>query len=105
MEAVRITKKMLKLHPCDLLVKLNAVSKDGRFGLPTHVYFSKEDYKELKNNLKKSAKKSAPSSPERLVSYSVGVDLLNYGPNENLGDVLKPGWALVDREAIEKENG
>ncbi len=103
MKTVRITKKMLKMHPADLLIKLGAVDKYQHNGFPSLVYFSKEDYKELRKNLKISAKKNCPDTSERLINYSVGVDLLKYGPNETLADAIKSGYALIDEEALEKE--
>ena len=42
-------------------------------------------------------------APEELLSV-VGMELLNYGPNETLAEALRPGYALVDEEGIEKEN-
>lgn len=94
---------MLNMHPANLLVKLDAVSIDQKTGYPQHVYFSKEDYKTLRLNLKKYAKKVAPHAPERLLNSSVGTDLLNYGPNTTLSNAIKPGYALVDYEAIDRE--
>jgi hypothetical protein len=103
MKAVKLTQKMLKMHPMDLLVKLGAVDANKKQVYPQHVYLSKEDSKTLKNNLKKSAKESAPNSPTRLLNYLVGCDWLNYGPNEGLAEVIRSGYALVDHEGIEKE--
>ena len=77
MKTIKLTKKMLKMHPADLLIKLGAVDKEEKNAFPSHVYFSKEDYKELRTNLKFLAKKAAPSIPERILNYYVNVDLLN----------------------------
>lgn len=103
MKTIKLTKKMLKMHPADLLVKLGAVDKEQKNAFPSHVYFSKEDYKELRTNLKFLAKKLAPNSPKRFLNYSVNVDLLNYGPNQGLEEAIRPGYALIDEEAIEKD--
>lgn len=35
---------------------------------------------------------------------TVEMTLLNWGPNESLGDAVKPGYALVDYEAIAVES-
>lgn len=100
MKVVKVTKKMLKMHPADLLVQLGLVNKEKKLAFPERVYFSKEDYKELKQNLTNYAKKKLTSSSKRIIDYSVGVDLLNYGPNESLADALKPGFALIDSEGL-----
>jgi hypothetical protein len=106
MKAVKLTKRMLKMHPADLLVKIGAVDKDKKQAYPGDVYFSREDYQELKKNLKESAKKESEFRPStKRLAYIVSVELLNYGPNESLGDAIRPGWALVDEEAIEKVKG
>lgn len=102
MKTVKITKKMLKMHPADLLVNLGAVDKEKRIAYPQHVYISKEDYKELRKNLKNLAKKSCPGATDHVLTYSIGVDLLNYGPNETLAEAIRPGYALVDEETIER---
>jgi len=103
MEVIKLTKKMLKMHPADLLIKLGAADLKKKVAYPQHVYFSREDYKELGNNLKAYAKKTAPYTSSRIVNYSVGMDLLNFGPNETLKDAVRPGWALVDKKGIAKE--
>jgi hypothetical protein len=90
------------MHPADLLIKLGAVNLEKKVAYPQYVYFSKEDYTSLRKNLKQLAKKSF-NGTNRAINYSVGVDLLNYGPNESLKDAIRPGYALVDEEAIEKE--
>lgn len=96
MKQVKITKKMLKLHPADLLVELGMVDLEKKRAYPERLYFSKEDYRTLRDNLKKYAKKKLNGTPERVINYSVGMDLLNYGPNESLGDMIRPGWALIE---------
>lgn len=103
MKTIKLTKKMLKMHPADLLIKLNLVNKEKTIVYPQHVYFSKEDYKELRGNLMAYAKKQVPFSTKRLLDCTVGVDLLNYGPNESLADAIKPGYAIIDEEAIKNE--
>lgn len=104
MKTVKVTKNMLKMHPADLLVKLGAVDKEKKFAFPGCVYFSKEDYKELRKNLKNRALVEFPHASTRGIASVVGMELLNYGPNETLAEALRPGYALVDEEGIEKEN-
>lgn len=102
MKPVKLTKKMLKMHPVDLLVKLGAVDEVKKQTYPQHVYVSKEDYRELRKNLLALAKKGCPGTSSRLINLSVGMDLLNYGPNETFGNVIRPGYALIDVHSIEK---
>ena len=104
MKTVKLTQKMLKMHPADLIIKLGAVNNARTAVFPQHVYFSKEDYKTLKKNLIDYAKKKNPLSPPRLTSYSVNMDMLNYGPSQKLKEAIRPGYALVDFDAIESEN-
>lgn len=105
MKILKLTKKMLKMHPADLLIKIGAVDEENKYAYPNFVYFSKSDYKELRKNLKQFAKKSCPETSERLLNYSVNVDLLNYGPNETLAEAIRPGYMLVDYDEIEKVKG
>ena len=86
---------MLKLHPVDLLEKLGVVSEDKTRAFPEKVYFSKEDYRVLENNLKKYAAKHCYGMSPKLINYSVGIDMLKYGPNQSLQEVIRPGWALI----------
>ena len=104
MKTVKLTKNMLKHHPCDLLVSLGAVDKNNTVTFPSHVYFSKEDYRELRENIRKQAKKEYSNATKTHIDGIVGMELLNYGPNESLAHAIRPGYALVDEEGIEKEN-
>jgi len=103
MITVKLTKKMLNLHPLDLLIELGAISNGKKRVYPGNVYFSKEDSKKLKVNLKKLAKRTAPHSNKRLINYAVKLDWLNYGPNNGLSRVIKPGWAIIDVDAIKRD--
>ena len=102
MESVKLTKNTLKLHPADLLIKLGATIESSAF--PQHVYFSKEDYKLLRQNLIKHIKKVRPEASSKWIQWASGLELLNYGPNESLANAIKPGYCLVGREAIKKAN-
>jgi hypothetical protein len=99
MKAIKLTKKMLSLEPMDLLVKLGASNETTAF--PQHVYVSKQDYKSIKNNVRKLAKKQFPGFAKKHIDNVVGFEMLSYGPNSVLEDALKPGFAVVDFEAIE----
>lgn len=103
MKVVKITKNMLKAHPADLLIALGAVDKNNTHTFPNHVYFSKENYKELKNNIIKQTKKIYPNTSKWFLDNAVETELLNYGPNESLAEAIRPGYALVDEEGIKKE--
>lgn len=100
MKIVKLNKKLLSMHPSDLLVKLGAVDTKKTLALPQHVYFSKVDYKKLESNLKKYVKKNSAGYSIKMIDFSVGVEMLNYGPNQTLENVLKPGFALVDEDEI-----
>jgi hypothetical protein len=100
MKTVKLTKKMLKMHPADLLIRLGAVNLEAKLAFPQHVYMAKEDYKKLTENLKTYAKKMNPNSIKRIIDYSVGADMLNYGPNQTLEDAIRPGYVLIDAEGI-----
>jgi len=105
MKAVKLTKKMLKMHPADLLVELGAYNKEKKRVYPSEVYLSKKDCKTLRNVLTKQAKKEyAYLSKNRLKSL-IGMEWLNYGLNETLVDAIKPGYVLVDEDGIQKKNG
>jgi hypothetical protein len=103
MKTIKLTKRLLRMHPLDLLVKLGAVDTEKKCSYPQHVYFSREDHRELKKNLKQYAKKKMPNGNERLISYAVDTDLLCYGPSELLSDAIRPGFALVNEDAIKLE--
>lgn len=103
MKTIKLTKRTLRLHPADLLIKLGAVDLEKKRAYPSHVYFSKEDYKELRVNLRKNAKKQYPGFRSRYIDSAVGMELLNYGPNQNLEEAIRPGYVLVDFDSIELE--
>lgn len=103
MKMVKLTKNMLKCYPADLLVALGAVDNNNTVTFPNHVYFSKEDYYELRSNVRKQAKKVYPNATKMRIDGIVGMELLNYGPNESLAEAIRPGYALVDLEKIKKE--
>ena len=100
MKAVKLTKKMLRMHPADLLLELGAVNMPKTQAYPSCVYMSKADYKELRQNLVKSAKKQYPYATKNRLDSSVNMELLNYGPSESLQDAIKPGYVLLDVDSI-----
>src|SRR5271156_6839651 len=98
MRTVKLTKKMLSLDPMDLLVKLGAANKTSTF--PQHVYVSKKDYTAIESAVRKMAKKQFPGYSKKHIDNVVGFEMLNYGPNSLLENALKPGFAVVDVDAI-----
>lgn len=103
MKTVKLNKNMLALHPAKLLEKLGAINVEQNRVYPNHIYLSKEDYKTLSTNLTKKAQKTLKGYSKKYIDRSVSMELLNYGPNESLGDAIKKGFALIDLEGIEKE--
>jgi hypothetical protein len=103
MKTVKLTKKLLKLYPSDLLVALGAVDKEKKRVFPSEVYFSKEDLKKWSENVYRLAQKERPGFTKKYVKGIVAMENLNYGPNESLKDAIRPGFALVDFDAIQKE--
>lgn len=53
--------------------------------------------------MRKQAKKVYPNATKMRIDGIVGMELLNYGPNESLAEAIRPGYALVDLEKIKKE--
>jgi diphthamide synthase subunit DPH2 len=103
MKTIKLTKKMLQMHPADLLVKLGAVNLTKKRAYPSEVYFSQADNKKLLKNLEKRANKKLKGCSKKAIEYSVNMDWLNYGPNSGLEEVLKSGWAVVDTGTIDKD--
>jgi hypothetical protein len=101
MKTIKLTKKMLSMDPVDFLKKIGAVSDNRAF--PQHVYVSKQDYKILENGVRKLAKKQYRGCRKQYIDNVVGFEMLNYGPNQTLEDVLKPGYAIVDFDCIAAE--
>src|SRR5271166_5344616 len=98
MKTVKLTKKMLSMEPMNLLVKLGASNKTTTF--PQHVYLSKKDYATIENNVRRLAKKQYPDYAKNYIDNVVGFEMLNYGPSSLLETALKPGFAVVDVDAI-----
>lgn len=92
----------MKLHPSDFLVAVGAVDNKARITFPDHVYVSATDYKEMKKHLYNQLKKENDFLSSKNIQKAVDFEFLGYGPNENLADVIKPGYVLVDTAAIEK---
>lgn len=103
MKTVKLTNKMLTLHPVDLLIKLGAVNLNKKRAYPSDVYLSEKDNNKLLKNLEKQAKKKLKGCSKTAIDYSVKADWLNYGPNSGLEKVLKPGWVVVDQDTIEAD--
>ena len=108
MKIVKLTKKMLNKDLEDLLTELGAVNSNKRVAFPNHVYISKKDNTTLVKNLIKKLKKEMSWASKHRIQLALGFELLNLGPNQTLENVIKPGYILVDDDAIYnemKENG
>jgi len=103
MKVVRITKRMLNLTPGELLLTLGACNKEKTLAYPWHVYFSNQDYNQLKKNTRAVIRAASPYYSKRYIDTQLGYEMLNYGPNTSYAEGVKPGYALVDYDGIEKE--
>lgn len=98
-----ISIKIKKTHLRDLVKLLRAADAvDGVCAYPSGVYISNQDYKELVKNVKKSFKKEYPGISPNALKNAVGIHLLNLGPNQSLGESIRPGYLLVDRKGIDQ---
>jgi hypothetical protein len=95
MRLVKIRKSWLN-DASLLLKKVGALQ--GNQAFPSDVYISEEDYKTLEYATTQFGKKMGFRG-DRLKS-AVGFELLNLGPNTLLAKALKPGYVLVDDDAI-----
>ncbi len=99
MKQVKISKSLLKKHPADILLAFGVTKINICY--PQHVYFSGEDYKILRKNLRAKAKKEYPGATAKIITSAVEMELLNFGPNESLAKAIRPGYALIDTDSIE----
>lgn len=97
MKVIKITKRMLKDLDY-LLQKVGATYKRNAF--PETVFISKQDYKILKRNLRSNLRREIPYAAKGAIDYAVGAVLLNLGPNQLLEEVIKPGYLVIDTDAI-----
>lgn len=98
MKELKVTTKDLK-DTRKLLQKAGAIN--GNIAYPEHVYISKEDAKIVKKNLTNLVKKEYPNLMKSKVTMTVGMEWLNLGPNQSLENAVRPGYILVDEDAIE----
>jgi hypothetical protein len=108
MKKIKLNKKLLSKLPNDFLVSIGAADKEPKAGrlqlYPELVFLSKEDAKKLKQNIAKAAKKQYPGMTKNYRDRVIGMEWLNFGPNESLSEAIKPGYALIDIETIQKVN-
>ena len=98
MKVVKLRQSDLKKPVEDLLRKLGAVK--GKLAFPNCVYMNTNDYKVLTRNMVLHVKKAYPNLRKNKVDYTVGMIMLNLGPNTSLGDAIKPGYVLIDEEGL-----
>lgn len=96
LKIVKLKKSWLKKSPLDLLRALGAVQLDKREAYPEKVYMSKEDYAKLRKNTMKLYRQEYGSLSSNALRNAVGMELLNFGPNQSLGNAIKPGYVLVE---------
>lgn len=100
MKVIKLRDSDLKDYP-ELLQRCNAV--DGTQAYPQYVYLSDKDLKTLIVNIVKEAKKEAPYLKGPRLQAALGYHKLNLEPNSSFRMAIKPGFALVDDEAISKD--
>ena len=98
MKVVKLTKKDLRKGWGHILTKCGLV--DGNNAHPSNLYMSAKDIKEVRRERLKNFK--SRSNP-RQAMYGEALDFLNLGPCQELADVIKPGYALVD-DSLRKKN-
>lgn len=103
MKQVKIKDSDLNKGLESLLTKLGAVNKEKRRAYPSHVYMSLEDYAKVKKFYKKAFKKEYPGLNSKAIEASIGMELLNLGPSTILGKSIRPGYVLVNEDAIAAE--
>lgn len=94
-------KKEWYIDLAQLLKDVGATS--GNIGLPEHVYWSAEDEKKTKKAIRAAFLKRYGYMTKRSLDNGVGMEVLNYGPNSSLKNVIKPGYIVVDINAISRE--
>jgi len=102
MKQIKVNKRLFQSEPSKLLKAVGAVV--GYQAYPSDVYVSKEDYKSMVKATIKMFRKEYPymKPSSTKLRASIGVHLLNLGPNETLGDAIKPGYVLVDEDSIKE---
>lgn len=103
MKAVKIKKTDLNKGSYDLLVKLGAFDDEIGAAFPSNVYMAKEDYDYLRKATQKLFKKQYSYMPNRGIAAATEWDLLGYGPNQSLQAAIRPGYVLIDWDAIHAE--
>ena len=86
-----------------LLIDVGAVDTKTNSAFPSHVYSSKEDIKRMTREITKAFKKEYPYLRSEKIRVSVAMHMLNLSPNESLAQAVKPGFVLVDDNAIALE--
>jgi hypothetical protein len=80
-----------------LLKRAKLVDENDKTAHPHLIYVNKKTYSAMKRAIRKEFKKAYPFSSKRQIDYSVGMYLLNLGPNElkTGGSALPYGYAIV----------
>lgn len=102
MKTVKLTRKLLKLTPAEICVKVGAADIKNRQTFPQHVYASKKDMEKIRLNLTRLAKREHPKAAKKFINGIVSYEMLQYAPNGSLEDAIKDGHLLVDEDSIEQ---
>lgn len=103
MKLVKFKKSLLKKNWDEILENFGAVDRKAMKAFPSEVYMSKEDIKEVRKNYMGKLLKQYKGYTKKYLESAEAMEFLNLGANGTLEDAIKPGYALVDVEAIEAE--
>lgn len=70
---------------------------------PSNVLCSKEDYELIKKTIRAEFKKQNPYASKKSLDFSVGMHLLNLGPNEVANQAIRPGYLLILEDSNKEE--
>lgn len=97
-KTVKLNSNWLKKDPVEFLIAVGVADVESGNANPDRVYVSKADYKKIEQNARRLLKQQYPYLSGRHMKYSLGMEMLNYGPNQSLQDAIREGYALVRLE-------
>ena len=100
MKVIKVRASDLKDYP-ELLERCGAVN--GPQAYPQYVFLSDKDLKTLVVNILKTVKKESPFLQGLRLQAALEYHKLNLEPNSSFRMAIRPGFALVDDEAISKD--
>lgn len=93
--------RYLNMELTEFLNKMGA--KDGNTSYPGHVYLSTEDAAQLRRANRRMFRAKYPYASKLKIDSMIGTFWLMYGPNQSISKAVRPGYALVEVEAIEAD--